>query len=76
MQELNKELKLGHTSAYDPQAIFVRDMIIGQKRGIGLLEIFPHELSPVPTSLVDDYECLRKGTKYMYQDTSVTSQRG
>ena len=54
MQVLKKGLK---------QAIFVRFILIGQKRGIDLLQIFAHELCQVPASLIDDYGCLRKGNK-------------
>ena len=63
MQELTKGVKLNGTTAYDYQAIFVRFMVIGQKRSLNLSQIFSHELCPVPSSIFDEYGCRRKCNK-------------
>ena len=38
-------------------------LVIGQQPGIDLKDVFDHELSPVPPSLINEYGCLRKGDK-------------
>ena len=36
---------------------------MGQQRSVDISDIFQFELSPVPTALIDEYGCLRKGNK-------------
>ena len=37
--------------------------MVGSKRSIELSTLFDYELSPVPSSIIDEYGCLRKGNK-------------
>ena len=54
---------MGDTTIFDLETIFLRLLTIGQQRQMELAPIFQHELCPVPSSLIDEYGCLRKGTK-------------
>ena len=36
---------------------------MGKQRGIELKDVFDHELSPVPPSLINEFGCLRMGDK-------------
>ena len=45
----------------DLQNIFLRLMMIGQRRKIKLEYLFSYELCSVPSSLIDEHGCLRKG---------------
>ena len=47
--------------AIDLENIFVRLMMIGQRRKLELGPLLDYELSAVPTSVIDEQECLRKG---------------
>ncbi len=49
--------------AIDLENIFVRLMMIGQRRQLELGPLFDYELSAVPALLIDEQGCLRKGTK-------------
>ena len=49
--------------AIDLENIFVRLMMIGQRRQLELGPLFDYELSAVPASLIDEQGCLRKGNK-------------
>ena len=43
--------------------IFLRLLIVGQQRQIELEPLFAYELCAVPSSLIDEHGCLRKGNK-------------
>ncbi len=45
---------------YDTGAFFSRLLVVGQQRSI---DVFDHELSSVPPSLIDEFCFLRKGYK-------------
>ena len=44
------------------ETILVRPVVAGQQRGVEVTDIFQYayELSPVPSSLIDEFGCLRK----------------
>ena len=50
-------------SVIDLQNIFLRLMMIGQRRKMELEPLFGYELCSVPSSLIDEHGCLRKGNK-------------
>ena len=47
----------------DLESIFLRLLMIGQQREIQLEHLFAYELCAVPSSLIDEHGCLRKGNK-------------
>lgn len=47
----------------DLESIFLRLLMIGQQREIKLEHLFAYELCAVPSSLIDEHGCLRKGNK-------------
>ena len=49
--------------AIDIENVFVRLIMIGQRRQLELGPLFDYELSAVPASLIDEQGCLRKGNK-------------
>ena len=50
---------------YDVETLFSRLLVLGQQRSVDVAEIFQFKLSPVPTALIDESSCLRKGNKAM-----------
>ena len=50
-------------SVIDLQNIFLRLMMIGQRRKMELEPLFGYELCSVPSSLIDEHGCLCKGNK-------------
>ena len=63
MQHLKKGMKLGDRTVFDLETVFLRLLTIGQQRQLELADIFKYELCPVPCSLIDEYGCLRRGSK-------------
>ena len=63
MEVMKKALTVKGKPIYDMDALFARLLVVGQQRGIELKDVFDHELSPVPPSLIDEFGCLRKGDK-------------
>ena len=47
----------------DLQSIFLRLLLIGQRRLMTLEPLFAYELCSAPPSLIDQYGCLRKSNK-------------
>lgn len=47
----------------DLENIFLRLLMIGQRRQMDLQSLFAYELCSVPPSLIDEHGCLRKGNK-------------
>ena len=50
-------------SVIDLQNIFLRLVMIGQRRKMELEPLFDYELCSVPSSLIDEHGCLRKWNK-------------
>ena len=48
---------------YDIETPFARLLVVSQQRSVDVTDIFQCERSPVPPSLIDEFECLRKGYK-------------
>jgi hypothetical protein len=63
MERLKRGLKVGEQTVFDLEAIFLRILMVGQQRQLQLETIFQYELCVVPSSLIDEYGCLRKGNK-------------
>ena len=63
MEYLKKGVTIGEKVVFDLESIFLRLLIVGQQRDMELMPIFGYELCAIPPSLVDEYDCLRKGNK-------------
>ena len=63
MEHLKRGVKFGEKVVFDLESIFLRLIMIGQQREMELMPIFGYELCAVPASIVDEYGCLRKGSK-------------
>ena len=63
MEVMKKAVTVKGKAIYDMEVLFAQLLVVGQQRGIDLKDVFDHELSPVPPSLIDEYGCLRKGDK-------------
>ena len=63
MEVVKKKVKIGNVDIYDMEKLYARLLVISQKRNIDLAGVFEYELSPVPSSLFDEYGDMRKGTK-------------
>lgn len=47
----------------DLENLFLRLLLIGQRRDLRLEALFNYEMCGVPPSLIDEYGCLRKSNK-------------
>ena len=63
MQVLKRGVKIKGKTVYDLEAVFARLVIVGRNRNVDLADVFQHELCSVPPSLIDEYGCIRKGSK-------------
>ena len=63
MQQMKMVFKHQGKELYDMEALFANLFLIGQQRNITLQQLFDHELSVVPLSILDEFGCLRKGDK-------------
>ena len=63
MEQFKRGMKVGDKTAFDLETIFLRLLMVGQKRQLQLGPIFQYELCNIPPSLIDEYGCLRKGNK-------------
>ena len=63
MEALKKAVSVKGKLVYDVETLFSRLMVLGPQHSMDVAEIFQFELSPVPTALIDEYGCLRKGNK-------------
>ena len=62
MAMMMKGTKVGSSTVYDMETIFLRLITLSQTRHMELVPIFEFELCTVPPSLFDEFGCLRKGT--------------
>ena len=75
MEALTKVTMKGK-ALYDVKTLFSRLMVVGQQRSMEVGDVFQFELSPVPSAMIDEYGCLRKGDKAVFVKclgVSVTS---
>ena len=63
MQEMKKVVIVNGKPIFDIETLFTRLLVVGQQRGVEVIDIFQYELSPVPPSLIDEFGCLRKADK-------------
>ena len=63
MEHIKKGIKVGDTTIFDLESMFLRLLTIGQQRQVELGPIFQYELCPGPPSLIDEYGSLRRGSK-------------
>lgn len=58
MKASKRSMKVGGKSVYDMEKFYARMLVISQKRDVHLQELFQFELSPVPSSLFDEFGLL------------------
>ena len=63
MQQMKKAVLIQGKAIYNLETHFIHLILIGQQRNITLQQMFEHELSAVPLSIIDEFGCLRKGSK-------------
>ena len=63
MKHIKKGVKMGDKNIFNLETIFFRLLTVGQQQQMKLGPIFQYELCPIPPSLIDEYSCLRKGSK-------------
>lgn len=63
MEASKSSIKVGGKNVYDMEMFYARMLVISQKRDGQLQEFFQLELSPVPSSLFDEFGDMSKGTK-------------
>lgn len=63
MEHIKKGVKVEDKTIFDLETIFLRLLTVGQQRQMTLAPIFQYDLSPIPSSLIDEFGCLRKGSK-------------
>ena len=63
MSLLKKQIKGKSKTIVDLENVFLRLLVIGQRRQMELEPIFAYELCSVPSSLIDVHDCPRKGNK-------------
>ena len=54
---------IGDKTLYKKASLFCRLITVGQHRQVELQTVFDYELCAVPASIIDEYGCLRTGTK-------------
>ena len=54
---------IGDKTLYDMASLFCRLITVGQHWQVELQTLFDYELCAVPASIIDEYGCLRTGTK-------------
>ena len=75
MESLKKGTKIGTSIIYSMETIFLRLLTIGQSRQLQLAPVFEYELCAVPSSIIDEYGHLRKGTKSTLVQKLGTTQK-
>lgn len=63
MSVTKNQAKMNISHVIDMETIFLRLLMIGQKRSVDLKDLFQYELCAVPASLIDEHGCLRKSNK-------------
>ena len=63
MSDAMKSKRNRDKPAIDLEYVFLRLMMIGQRRQLELGPLFDYELSAVPAALIDEQGCLRKGNR-------------
>ena len=63
MEYLKRGMKVGDKTGFDLDIIFLRLIMVGQKRQLQLASIFQCEFCTNPPSLMNEYGCLRKGNE-------------
>ena len=52
MEVMKKGVTVKGKAIYNVEVLFAWLLVVGQQRGIDLKDVFDHELSPVPPSLI------------------------
>ena len=63
MKSIKCGVTIGDKTLYNMASLFCRLITVGQHRLVELQIHFDNELCAVPASIIDEYECLRTGTK-------------
>ena len=63
MQDTKNVVIVNGNAIVDIDTLFARLLVVGQKRGVDVTDIFQYELCPVglPPFLIEEFGCLRKG---------------
>jgi len=64
LESVQRGAAVGIKTLYDVASLFSRLITAGQHRQVGLQLLFDYELCAVPSSISDEYRCLRTGTIY------------
>ena len=63
MEAMKKAVHVKGKAVYDVETLFSRLLVVGHQRNMDVADVLQYELSPVPSALIDEYGCLRKGGK-------------
>ena len=63
MESIKYGVAISDKTLYDMASLFCRLITVGQHRQVELQTLFDYELCAVPASIIDEYGCLRTGTK-------------
>ena len=63
MESIKCGVAIGDKTLYDMASLFCRLITVRQHRQVELQTLFDYELCAVPASMIDEYGCLRTGTK-------------
>ena len=63
MESIKYGVAIGDKTLYDMASLFCRLITVGQHRQVELQTLFDYELCAVPASIIDEYGCLKTGTK-------------
>ena len=63
MEYIKYQVAIGDKTPYDMASLFCVFITVGQHRQAELQTLFDYELCAVPSSIIDEYGCLRIGTK-------------
>ncbi|MES9881937.1 MAG: hypothetical protein ABW185_13750 [Sedimenticola sp.] len=63
MEAMKKGVRVGTGTVYDMEKLYVRLLVLSQKRNVSLESMFCFELAPLPAAIFDDYGSMRKDTK-------------
>ena len=63
MTALKRKLVINGHEVYEMETVCSRILLVGEQRGISLLDTLSYEMGPVPPCIIDEYGCLRTGTK-------------
>ena len=74
VQVPERGVKVNGKTVFDLEAVFARLVIVGRNRNVEFAEVFRNELCSEPSSLIDEYCCIRKeGNAVLVNRLGVTA---